>query len=122
MRSGQRTWYKEERRVKRGGLEKDDGSPTRREAEDMSHRAGMLMALYALNLQGHVKWLVGWSCCESSKMSQLRLSLKAGEGLGKSACYSTCTSYWEAIKLPTLIALTDIIDTASLQFFFDTEM
>ena len=43
-------WYKEERRVKRGGLGEDDGSPTRGEAEDMSHQAGMLMALYALGL------------------------------------------------------------------------
>ena len=50
LRSRQRSWYREERGIKRGGLKKDNGSPTRGEAEDMSHQAEMRMALYALSL------------------------------------------------------------------------
>ena len=51
-------------------------------------------------------------------MSQLTLPLKAGEGHGQSACYGVGTNDREAIHSPTLIVLTDVIDTASLQFFF----
>ena len=65
LRSGQRSWYEDERRVKRGGFEKDNGSPTKGEAEDMSHQAEMSMALYALSLSRHAKWLVEWSYSES---------------------------------------------------------
>ena len=87
LRSGQRSWYKEERRVKSGGVEKDNASPTRGEAEDMSHQGKISMALYALSCKDILSGLLdGLAVSHVFKVSQSTLPLNAGEGLGMSAC------------------------------------